>query len=279
MSFWLKFWGTRGTVPCATPSCMRYGGNTSCVEIRAGSHHLLLDAGTGLRALGQRWLQDRVGHATLLLSHFHLDHIAGLPFFAPAFRNHFWFDIVAAPGRGKRGDVWNIQTVLALQMESPLFPVPLDDMGCAFRFKSIHPGDSFALRGGEVEIQTAALNHPGGATAYRINFQGRSLAYVTDTEHIPGRLDQQILQLIEGCDVVLYDATYTEQEYAQHIGWGHSTWLEGVRLVREAGARELVLFHHHPDHDDEIMVTIERQAQELWPASTAAREGTTIELA
>ena len=187
---------------------MIYGGNTSCVEVRAGPHCLILDAGSGLRLLGKKLMQEQVSHATLLLSHFHLDHIAGLPFFGPAFHPRFWLDVVAAPARSRHGEIWNIQTVLALQMESPLFPVPLDDMGCAFRFKSICPGDRFSI-GGEVEIKTTALNHPGGATAYRINYRGRSLAYVTDTEHQIDGMDQNILALIHGCDVVIYDPPWS----------------------------------------------------------------------
>jgi len=253
---------------------MAFGGNTSCVEVVAGDQHIILDAGTGIRLLGKRLLADQVARSTLLLSHTHLDHIAGFPFFAPAFQRGFAFQVIA----GHLGGSPDIRTVLARQMEAPLFPVPLKTMGCNLDFAEISPGDSFAL-GQAVRVRTAALNHPDGATGYRIEYGGRSLVYVTDTEHVAGRLDQNILGLIDGADIVLYDSTYTDEEYAGKVGWGHSTWREGVRLAEAARVGQLVLFHHEPDHDDETMARIEAEARCLLPQTVAAREGVTINLA
>jgi phosphoribosyl 1,2-cyclic phosphodiesterase len=274
MDFSVSFWGVRGTVPCPMRSHMGYGGNTACLEVRAGGHCIILDAGTGLRPLGQHLLRQGVMQATLLLSHTHLDHISGFPFFTPAYRPDFSLRVLSCqlPGRP------NIETILSCQMERPFFPVPLRDMGADIGFIALPVGHSFPLEAG-IHVRTAPLNHPDGSTAYRIDYQGKSLAYVTDTEHVPDRPDRNVLDLIAGADLVIYDSTYTEEEWASRIGWGHSTWAEGVRLCRAAGARRLGLFHHEPDHDDVAMDGIERAAQAAWPSAFACREGDTVTLA
>ncbi len=273
----VRFWGVRGTIPCPLATHMAFGGNTSCVEVTAGSQRIVFDAGTGIRLLGRQMMAEQVSHATLLLSHTHLDHISGFPFFTPAFQPGFEFRVVAGHLKGNRAGYPDLQSVLARQMARPLFPVPLKTMGCNLEFQEITAGDRFALDDA-VTVRTAPLNHPDGATGYRVEHGGRSVAYVTDTEHIPGQTDQCILDLIADADLVIYDATYTDEEFACKIGWGHSTWREGVRLARLAGAARLALFHHEPDHDDDIMDTIERDARSLWPACFAAREGMTVTL-
>ncbi|MBP2310803.1 MBL fold metallo-hydrolase [Azospirillum soli] len=273
MGFSVTFWGVRGTVPCPNPSYMGYGGNTSCVEVTAGDHRIVIDAGTGIRALGKHWLKDGVTEATLLLSHTHLDHISGFPFFAPAYTKGFGLRIVSGHLSGNP----SIEAVMARQMERPLFPVPLRTMGGDISFVEIAAGQSFPLEGG-IQVRTAPLNHPDGATGYRIEYAGKAFVYVTDTEHVPGQPDRNVLDLIAGADLVLYDSTYTEEEWRQRIGWGHSTWAEGVRLARVAGVKRLVLFHHDPDHDDAAMAAIEAAAQAEFPDCFAAREGTTVTL-
>ena len=167
---------------------------------------------------------------------------------------------------------------MARQMERPLFPVPMRTMGSNIVFDEITAGDCFALGDG-VRVRTALLNHPDGATGYRIEHLGRSFAYVTDTEHVPGQPDRNILDLIDGADLVLYDSTYTDEEWRNRIGWGHSTWTEGVRLAQAAGVKRLVLFNHDPDHDDAAMAAIEAAAQAVFPDCFAAREGMTVTLA
>ncbi|MGQ9365361.1 MBL fold metallo-hydrolase [Azospirillum sp. ST 5-10] len=273
MNFSVTFWGVRGTIPCPARSHMAFGGNTACVEVQAAGQTIILDAGTGIRLLGRRLLKDGVGAATLLLSHTHLDHISGFPFFAPAYTRGFALRIVSAHVTGNPG----IEAVLARQMERPLFPVPLRTMGGDLEYVELQAGDTVDLGGG-VRARTAALNHPDGATGYRLECAGKALAYVTDTEHVPGQPDRNVLDLIAGADLVLYDATYTDAEFAQRVGWGHSTWTEGVRLCRQAGVKRLALFHHDPDHDDAAMAAIEAQAQAQWPPVFAAREGSTVDL-
>lgn len=273
MDFRVTFWGVRGTFPCAYASHLGFGGNTSCVEVQAGDRTLLLDAGSGLRAAGKHLRRDGIKHATMLVTHTHWDHITGFPFFEPAYCPDFSMDILGGHLQG----VACISEALATCMESPLFPVPLETMRADLRFSWIQPGDVLDIDRG-ITIRTASMNHPGGAIGYRIECAGRSVCYVTDTEHVPGLMDASILRLIEGADMVIYDASYTDEEFEQRRGWGHSTWSEGVKLCQEAGARRLCLFHHDPDHDDATMTAIERAARERMPTAFAAREGTTLDL-
>lgn len=273
MAFDVTFWGVRGTVPCPSPDCMAFGGNTACVQVEAGGRLLVLDCGTGLRALGKRLLAGGPRRGTILLSHLHLDHIAGFPFFAPNYSAEFGFRVLC--GRPPGGPP--LRRVMAGQMEPPLFPVPLREVQAELSFEDFEPGAELELEGG-ILVRTAALNHPDGATGFRIEHDGLVLAYVTDTEHVPGHDDAAVLSLMEGADLAVYDATYTEAEWNERVGWGHSTWEEGVRLARIAGARRLALFHHDPDRDDEAMAEIERRARAAWPDCFAAREGQTVSL-
>ncbi|CAO3419269.1 MBL fold metallo-hydrolase [Azospirillum doebereinerae] len=273
MGFTVTFWGVRGTIPCPMASHLGFGGNTSCVEVRAGSQRIILDAGTGLRPLGRKLLAEGVTAATLLLSHTHLDHISGFPFFAPAYTKGFSLRVVSGHLSGSP----NIEAVMARQMERPLFPVPMRTMGGDLSFIEVPAGHSFKLEGG-VRIHTAALNHPDGATGYRIEYRGHSMAYVTDTEHVPDQPDRNILNLVDGVDLLLYDSTFTDEEWSQRIGWGHSTWREAIRIAKGGNVKRLCLFHHDPDHDDQTMDAIEKEAQAELPNCFAAREGTTVTL-
>lgn len=273
MGLQVTFWGVRGTIACPSPHHMAFGGNTSCVEVKAGPRRIILDAGTGIRELGRRLTEQDVREADLLFSHTHWDHINGFPFFAPAFREDRAFHVHA----GHLSAAGGIRSTLAGQMAEPVFPVPIEIMKARLDFHDFTGGESFSLGDG-VEVKTAPLNHPNGATGYRIEHGGRSMCYVTDTEHLPGRPDARILKLIAGADLVIYDSTYTDDEFPDRLGWGHSTWQEGVRLCREAGARRLAIFHHDPDHDDVVMGRIETGAREAWDGTVVAREGMSLDL-
>ncbi|MFC1673842.1 MBL fold metallo-hydrolase [Pseudomonadota bacterium] len=268
MALKVKFWGVRGSIACPSPNHIKYGGNTSCLEINASGRRLVLDAGTGVRGLGQTFLQDDVSQIHILLTHTHWDHINGFPFFVPAYDPSRSVHIMAGHLRGADG----IQNVLAAQMDNPMFPVPLSAMQADMRFEDFQAGESFDIYD-DVHIRTAALNHPNGATAYRIEHKGSSVCYVTDTEHVPGKMDQNILDLIEGTDLVIYDCTYTEEEFPAKIGWGHSTWNEGVKLCREAGAKSMAIFHHDPEHEDDFMDKLGEEANAEWDGTFIAREG------
>lgn len=266
--FFVRFWGVRGSIACPSPDHVKFGGNTSCVEVGVGDHRFLLDAGTGIRGVGKVFLERDVRTIHLLLTHTHWDHINGLPFFRPAYDANRLVRVMA----GHLKDHGGVHGALSLQMNDPMFPVPLDAMKAIVEFQDFEAGDTFQLYP-DVAVRTAPLNHPNGATAYRIDHAGTSICYVTDTEHVPGQPDQNILGLIEGADLVIYDSTYTEEEFTAHVGWGHSTWNEGVRLCRAAGAKQLAIFHHEPDHDDAFMENLEREARETWPDTIVAREG------
>lgn len=267
----LRFWGVRGSIACPSPEHVRYGGNTSCLEITAGGHTIILDAGTGIRSLGGDLMKRGVRSASLLLTHTHWDHINGFPFFGPAFVPGHEFRIMAGHLESS-----SVREVLAGQMTQPTFPIPLETMKSRMDFEDFRAGDAFDLVP-SVRVRTAALNHPNGATGYRIEHGGKSICYVTDTEHVPGKPDQNILALIAGADLVVYDSTYTDDEFPAKVGWGHSTWQEAVRLSQAAGVKQLAIFHHDPDHTDDVMDRIAGEVQAAHAAAFVAREGMIVE--
>lgn len=266
----LRFWGVRGGLPVPGPDTLRYGGNTACVEVRCGGKLLILDAGSGLRCLGDALVREREApvEAEVLCSHTHLDHVCGLPFFAPLY----------LPGTVLR--VWGgqpcpaetLETVLAATLSDPLMPDLLPRVAAAIQVKEFRPGDVLTPWPG-LRVGTARLRHPGGAIGYRLESESGAVAYVTDTEHDPAAPDADVLRLAKGADVLIYDATYTDQEFPARKGWGHSTWQEGVRLADAAGAKRLVLFHHAPSRTDAELDGIEAAAAALRPGTVAAREG------
>ncbi|MGH6914685.1 MAG: MBL fold metallo-hydrolase [Geminicoccales bacterium] len=267
--FWVRFWGVRGTAPCPGPDTVRYGGNTSCLEVMCGAERLILDAGTGLRALGASLAGQEGLRSHIFLTHTHMDHISGFPFFRPAYGLGNAFQVWAGhlpPGNG------GVEEVLAGIMRAPIFPVPLGIMHACIAFHDFAAGETLQPVG-DVVVRTAPLNHPNHATAYRIEFAGRSICYVTDTEHREGQLDEVIVELIRGSQIVIYDSTYTEEEYPRFRGWGHSTWNEGVRLCEAAGAGDLIAFHHDPDHNDADLDRIAQEIARARPGSQVAREG------
>lgn len=270
----IKFWGVRGSVPCPGPNTVRYGGNTSCVEVWCGEELLIFDCGTGLRGLGGALAATRKPVAAeVLLSHTHYDHICGIAFFAPCFSpaNHlrFW--------AGHLPEGHHIHDVLAASLSEPYLPNLLDVISAKLEYVDFISGDTISPRDGVV-LKTAPLNHPGGATGYRLEWEGRAIAYITDTEHRPDALDANVLSLVDGVDVMIYDATYTESEYIVHAGWGHSTWQEAVRLAEKASVKQLVLYHHDPSHSDAILDEIATELEKLDANVVIAHEGMVITL-
>ena len=264
----MRFWGVRGSIACPGPDTVRYGGNTSCVEIRCGDRLMIFDGGTGLRLLGNELMgAGRPAELDLFYSHTHFDHICGLPFFAPCYdaRSHIRIWAGHLNGIG-------IEAVLNNMMIAPLFPIPMGIFTARLDFVDFRCGTKLAPHRG-IRLATAPLNHPNGATGYRIEYAGRAVAYITDTEHRPDGLDVNVLGLIEGADVMIYDATYTDAEYPSHKDWGHSTWEEGVRLANAAHVRTLVIFHHDPGHDDAFMDQVAADAADARPGTIVAQEG------
>ncbi|EAW35450.1 MBL fold metallo-hydrolase [Lyngbya sp. PCC 8106] len=275
--FTIHFWGVRGSIACPGAETVRYGGNTSCIEMRVGTERLIFDGGTGLRVLGQSLMSQIPVTAHLFFTHAHWDHIQGFPFFTPAFvpKNTFHIYGAVAPNGS------TVQQRLNDQMLHPNFPVPLQTMGAVMKFFDINIGQTLEIGDG-IKVETALLNHPGEAVGYRVNWNGYAAAYVSDTEHFPEGLDDNVLFLARNADVLIYDATYTDEEYysekTSKVGWGHSTWQEAVKVAKAANVKRLVIFHHDPLHNDDFLDQVGEQVAQRFPNSLMAREGLSIQL-
>lgn len=274
--FTVRFWGVRGSIACPGPETVRYGGNTSCIEMQVGQHRLIFDGGTGLRVLGQELMSQLPIHAHMFFTHSHWDHIQGFPFFTPAFVKGNSFKIYGAVAPNGS----TIEQRLNDQMLHPNFPVPLQIMGSQMSFCDLEVGETVEI--GDIRVENALLNHPGEAVGYRVNWRGHAAAYISDTEHYTDRLDENVLWLSRDADVMIYDATYTDEEYyserSSKVGWGHSTWQEAVKVAKAANVKRLVIFHHDPLHNDEFMDGIKEVTSQHFPNSVVAWEGLTIDL-
>ena len=291
----MKFWGVRGSIPTPGPTTLEYGGNTSCIEVRAADQVIILDAGTGLRLLG-RALQTEFGEKpldlTLLLTHTHWDHIQGLPFFLPVYQPNNHLRIL-----GYEGARHGLETVLNSQMESPFFPIGLNEVPANIQIEELKEWE-FKL--GQVRVQACPACHPGVCVGYRLSVSGRSLAFFPDNElrrnhpepagqnvrrQAPSCNDDgKLPEFIRGVDALVMDSQYDSREYEEHVGWGHGCIDKVVALALEAQAKRLYLFHHDPDHDDAKISEMVREARKLAAAHggtlevEAAREGLTVEL-
>jgi phosphoribosyl 1,2-cyclic phosphodiesterase/CheY-like chemotaxis protein len=294
----LKFWGVRGSVPTPGPTTVEYGGNTTCVEVRADGQIIILDAGTGLRLLGQQLAAEfnsQPLELTLLLSHTHWDHIQGLPFFVPVYKPQNHLHIL-----GYEGARHGLEVVLAGQMENPFFPVPLREVPANVHIEELK---EMSFKVGAVRVQSCFANHPGVCVGYRLFTSDGSIAFFPDNEPhhatppsaAAGPPDaasaafarnekQKIIEFLRGTDVLIMDSQYDCEEYKHHVGWGHGCVNEVVTLAMEADVKRLFLFHHDPNHDDAKIRQLEAEAQQLVAEKhsklevEAAREGTTIEL-
>ncbi len=266
--FYVKIWGARGTIPAPGPSTVKYGGNTSCVEIRCGDRVLVFDAGTGIRELGRQLSQESVRSLDLFFTHCHYDHIEGLPFFSPLYDEENVIRIWAGHLGGERTP----EEMVCDYMSRPYFPISPDYFWAQMNYHDFKPADEFDAGDG-ITIKTAELNHPDGAVGYRVEYGGRSICYVTDTEHVPGAPDANVMRLISDADIVIYDAMFTDEEFEKFAGYGHSTWQEGVRLCDECDAGQLVVFHHRPDYDDATLDGVTAVLQQARPGSLLAQEG------
>ncbi|HZU84686.1 MAG TPA: MBL fold metallo-hydrolase [Polyangiaceae bacterium] len=279
----ITFWGVRGSIPTPGPSTVGIGGNTSCVEVRAGKAILIFDGGTGLRLLGKKLLREGPLTAHMFFSHVHWDHIQGFPFFEPAFVQGNVFHLYGGNNVSR-----TLEETLAGQMDHPNFPVHLTSMGATMTFRDLAEGERVRIDdglGGEVLVTNAKGNHPQGVFAFRVQHHDKTIVYATDTEHYPGRIDDKLLELARGADVLIYDAQYTPEEYdgtggeaASKKGWGHSTFEEGARLASASGARRLVLFHHDPVQSDAAVRSKEARARALFADVVAAYEGLSLEV-
>ena len=269
----MRFWGVRGSTPAPGEDKLVYGGNTPCVEIRDASGQVLVfDGGSGIRELGQHLATEFAGRdlaVNLFLTHFHWDHIQGIPYFRPLFAPTTALGVHSWPSAQET------RRILEDQMRAPYFPVNLGEVPARLRFQQIK---SERVKLGEVSVESFPLNHPQGAYGYRIEAGGKSVVYATDLEHGDVQLDRVLRDYASGADVLIYDAQYTDEEYAAHRGWGHSTWREATRVARDAGVRRLLLIHFDPTHTDADVAESERQAMAEYDGVSAAREGLVITL-
>jgi phosphoribosyl 1,2-cyclic phosphodiesterase len=265
----LKFWGVRGSTPTPQIDNLNFGGNTSCIELRTAEDEcIILDAGTGIRELGRNLVQEAAGapvDTRIFLTHFHWDHIQGIPFFAPLYgsSNHISF-YAGETGRPLR-------ETLEGQMQQPYFPVDFSQVAAKRDFNSLPTGS--ALKCGSLTIRPFPLNHPQGASGYRIECNGAVIVYATDYEHGNRASDNTLREYAQDADILICDAQYTPAEYETHRGWGHSTWANAIAVARDAGAKRLILFHHDPDHNDEQLMRITHDARMQFENTTAASEG------
>lgn len=268
-----RFWGVRGSLPACGPGYQVFGGNTPCVEIRLDDRLIVIDAGTGLAALGTAIADTAPATIDVLLSHLHLDHVSGLPFFRPAFATDRLIRLHCGNLRGE-----SAEDALNRLFSPPLFPVGLAQLPGRFEHHGFKAGDPVRLPDGPV-VRTVPLNHPGGATGYRFDHRGRAICYISDIEHSTPWPPPDLAAFVAGADLVIYDGMFSETEYLRCQGWGHSTWEKGVELCRVAGVEHLAIFHLHPQHDDAYLGDVEAAVQARMPGAFLAREGQTIRFA
>jgi phosphoribosyl 1,2-cyclic phosphodiesterase len=272
----ITFWGVRGSIPTPGPATVGIGGNTSCVEVRAGKAILVFDGGTGLRLLGKKLIKEAPIVAHMFFSHVHWDHIQGFPFFEPAFSPGNVFHLYGGNNVSR-----TLEETLEGQMDHPNFPVHLGTMAAKMTFHTMAEGEPLSIDDGEgktVLVTSARGNHPQGVFAFRVEHAGRAIVYATDTEHYEGRVDQALVDLAKGAAVLIYDSQYTPEEYAAKKGWGHSTFEEGAKIARLAGVGRLVLFHHDPTQTDAAVRDKEKRARAAFPDAVAAYEGLVLDV-
>jgi len=300
--FLVRFWGVRGSYPVPGPETVAIGGNTPCVEVQVDGHSIILDAGTGIIALGQDLLQrsKQQNHptvATILFSHTHHDHTQGIPFFVPAYQGGNTFYIL-----GPRTFDQDLEEALSRAMLPPAFPVQLQDLHSFKIIRNLEETDLLIFHNGNQEPQVRhryrnappadpkdvvvytqkSYAHPqGGVYHYRIEWGGKSLVYATDTEGYLGS-DQRLTQFSKGADLLIHDAQFTESEYLDtedsRQGWGHSTPRMATSVANLAGVHTLVLFHHDPSHGDETILEMEKRACNLFSSTYTAYEGLSFDL-
>lgn len=274
----LKFWGTRGSLPTPGKHTVRYGGNTPCIEVRLDDNKLIiLDAGTGIRNLGKALIQkNETLQAFLLISHPHLDHIQGFPFFDPIYHDGHELTIV-----GAETDKVTLRKMIADLMNKVYFPIHMDDLKANIHFRSVKE-EEFPVF--DAHVQTMFVNHPSFSIGYRVTYKGKSFVYISDNEPFDktmvsmsnnlepwvrekyasakGDPNQRVFDFAQNADVLIHDTTYTPEEYGDHKGWGHSHFLFTIDVANKSNVKKLVLFHHDPAHNDETVEDIERRCKQ-----------------
>ncbi len=271
----IRFWGVRGTIPTPGPDTIKIGGNTSCIEvITSDRHRIIIDAGSGIRLLGKKLLQEATDRivSTILISHTHWDHIQGFPFFLPVFGRTNRLVLVGQKKVGRR-----LEEVLAGQFIEPYLPYAYKSLPADLIVKEVKDGERIVL-GDQTVVEVADLNHPGGCLGFRIENSGYVFTYCSDVGH-GDELDENVLKLAQGADLLIHDAHFaTLAERDKYRDWGHSTWYEAAQVALEAKVKNLALFHYGPDMTDQDVAEILVKTRQVFPRTLLAKEGLEIAL-
>jgi phosphoribosyl 1,2-cyclic phosphodiesterase len=271
----VTFYGTRGSIPICDPNYLEFGGNTTCIAFLRHSNNRIsiLDAGTGIRALGKHINKNFTEQSdiNITFTHFHWDHIQGLPFFDPAYNPNQTINIAAL---GEGGQFTDLREIFKNLMLEEYFPIQLEDMGAKFNF-DFKEASIFEDKG--TVLKTIKQNHPGGSFGYRIEGDGLVIVVCTDLEH-GDTINEDIVAFAKDADLLIHEAQYTDEELLSHKGWGHSSFNQAIEVAERAGAKQLIMTHHDPDHDDKFLREIEKQCQARFKNCSLAREGMSIEL-
>ena len=274
--FVVQFWGVRGQISAPGKETMRYGGNTSCVEMRVGKKRLIFDGGSGLRLLGNSLLKQMPVEAYMFFTHCHWDSIQGFPFFTPAFIPGNCFHIYGAAA----ADGGSMEERLDSQMVAPNFPVPIQLMQSELKFYDLSSGNKVILD--DVTIETRVLNYSNRSMGYRVTWQGRTAVYATNRSHYPDRIDQNLLQLARKADLLILDAPYTlcveDSLNGSPLVWKDELWQTGITTAKAAGVKQIVISRYNPDYNDDFLDRVEAQVQSVFPNDFLAREGMIIPL-
>ena len=270
----IKFYGTRGSIPICDRNFLEFGGNTTSIKItRDDGRVSILDAGSGIRKLGADLLKSGWKQPELFIgfSHFHWDHIQGFPFFAPAYNKDQVINILAM---GKERQLENLEEIFRGQMRPEYFPVPLEGMGAQFSFMKL---DENEMERNGMTVKVIKQQHPGDSYGYRLEDNGKCVVICTDLEH-GENLSADIVEFCQGADLLVHEAQYTQEELADHRGWGHSSYEQAIEVAERAGVKQLVITHHDPEHDDMFLRKIEKQCQQRFPNCELAREGKEVSI-
>lgn len=267
----IKFYGTRGSIPVCSREFQDFGGNTSCLTISIPDQSVLsiIDAGTGIRNLGKELMSNKENlpkEITLGFSHFHWDHIQGFPFFTPAYNPNVNINILVM---GAGWENHRLKQIMINQMGGEFFPIEMNEMGAHFNFLTL--GSKVIQHSSGISVRARQHNHPGRAYSFRIERNGKAFVMITDIEH--GEfLDEGIIELAKDADLLIHEAQYTTEELKTRKGWGHSSYEQAIEVAKRSGAKQLVMTHHDPEHDDLFLLEMEKKCQAQFPNCCLARE-------